>query len=294
MTLNKIGVVGCGMMGAGIAQVSALNGYHTVVRELTPELLDNGLDKIKANLLKQVDKEEISDEEMEQALENLHGTVPLDDLADCELIIEAIVEDIDIKKELFISLDEVCDESAIFASNTSSLTITALASVTNRPDRMLGLHFFSPVARMQLVEITRSLQTSETTFQTAADFVDRLGKKSIECKDTSGFVVNRLLVPYLLDAIRALENNLATIRDIDTGMRLGCGYPMGPLTLLDFVGLDTTYSIANIMFEEFRESRYAPPPLLKKMVQAGFLGRKSGQGFYDYSQKPPEPSEFHF
>jgi len=293
MTVKKIGVVGCGMMGAGIAQVTAQRGFSTIVREVTPELLDKGMDKIRANMVKAVDNEQVTTEKMEQALEHLSGTVRLEDLADCDLVIEAIVEDADEKRELFLSLDDICGENTLFATNTSSLTVTDLAAATGRPDRMLGLHFFNPVPRMKLVEIVRSLQTSEETFRVARDFVERLEKQPIVCKDTSGFVVNRLLVPYLLDAVRALEHNLAGIRDIDTGMELGCGYPMGPLKLLDFVGLDTTVHIANIMFEEFRETRFAPPPLLKKMVRAGMLGRKSGQGFYDYSGTPPEPSEFH-
>ncbi|MCF7803044.1 MAG: 3-hydroxybutyryl-CoA dehydrogenase [Candidatus Marinimicrobia bacterium] len=294
MKITKVGIAGCGIMGSGIAQVCALAGYETVVREVNQNLLDRGLDKLRASLGKSVDREQITQEEMDEALHKIHGTINLEEFSGCDLIIEAIVEDLDEKRELFGALEEVCDEMAIFASNTSSLTITDMASVSENPARFVGLHFFNPVPRMPLVEVVRSLETTDEVFAAAFGFAEDLGKKPIECKDNSGFVVNLLLVPYMLDAIRAVENGVAGIKDIDQGMELGAGHPMGPLTLLDFVGLDTTYHIADIMFNEYREKRYAPPPLLKKMVQSGMYGKKSGRGFYDYSGEEPTPADLNF
>jgi 3-hydroxybutyryl-CoA dehydrogenase len=285
MKIKRVGVLGCGLMGAGIAEVSARSGYDTVVREVSESLLEKGMGRIQGSMGRAVDKGKLEGSERDAALDRLNGTVDLEKLEDCDLIVEAIVENLEEKKKIFGSLDRIVGDGTLFASNTSSLTITQLAVATSRPDKVLGLHFFNPVPVMKLVEVVRTLITSDETFDTAWSFVESLGKQPIACKDNSGFVVNRLLVPYLLDAVRALEEGVGSVEDIDKGMKLGCGYPMGPFTLLDFVGLDTTYYIANIMFEEYREKRFAPPPLLKQMVQAGRLGRKSGRGFYDYGEK---------
>jgi 3-hydroxybutyryl-CoA dehydrogenase len=290
MEIVNVGVLGCGLMGSGIVQVAAQSGYPTIVRELNQELLDKGLARIEKFLAKGVEKEKLTQEQMDQAMGNITSTLKLEDLGECDIIIEAIVEDLEVKNEMFLALDEICPPETIFASNTSSLTVTSMARATSRPERTLGLHFFNPVPLMKLVEVVRTILTDEEVFQDAFEFCKSLGKTPVAAKDNSGFIVNLLLVPYLLDAIRALEKNIASVEDIDKGMMFGCGYPMGPLTLLDFVGLDTTYRIANIMFEEYRETRYAPPPLLKKMVLAGYYGRKSGKGFYDYSDEKPVPS----
>lgn len=283
MQIKKVGVLGCGLMGAGIAQVCAQAGFTTVVREVAPEFLERGLQRIQGILAKDVGKGKITTEQQEATLNRLHGTTSFDDLADCDLVIEAIVENMDAKREVFTALDELCPEQTIFVSNTSSLTIVEMAAVTKRADRFAGLHFFNPVPVMKLVEIVRSITTSDATIQTLRTFSAAVGKTAIEARDTTGFIVNRLLVPYLLDAVRVLESGVATREDIDEGMKLGCGHPMGPLALLDFVGIDTTYYIANIMFDEFREPRFAPPPLLRRMMLAGQLGRKSGKGFYSYA-----------
>jgi 3-hydroxybutyryl-CoA dehydrogenase len=282
MEIRKVGVVGCGLMGGGIAQVCAQSGFETVVREVSQDLLDRGLARIEGILQKDVGKGKLSGEAKDAALERLTPTTTLDALADCDLIVEAIVENLDAKHDLFGALDTLCPPETIFASNTSSLTIIEMAAGTRRADRFAGLHFFNPVPVMKLVEVIRSIVTSDATVATLKTFGTALGKTVVEAKDTPGFIVNRLLVPYLLDAVRVLEAGTATREDIDEGMKLGCGHPMGPLTLLDFVGLDTTYYIANIMHEEFKEPRFAPPPLLKRMVLAGQLGKKSGKGFYEY------------
>ncbi|MCL4705951.1 3-hydroxybutyryl-CoA dehydrogenase [bacterium] len=289
--MKTVGIVGCGLMGSGIAQISAQAGYKTIVREVNDELLKKGLGKIEDFLSKGVAKGKVTEEQKKAVLANLSGTTRLADLKDADIVIEAAIESIALKKELFGELDRLCPEQTIFASNTSSLTITEMAAATKRPDRFVGLHFFNPVPLMKLVEVVRTIATSPATFDAAFAFAKTLGKEPIACKDNSGFVVNLLLVPYLLDAIRAVENGVASIEDIDKGMVLGCGYPMGPLTLLDFVGLDTTYFIANIMFEEYREAKYAPPPLLRKMVLAGLLGKKTGKGFYDYSGEKPKATD---
>ena len=277
-----MGVVGCGLMGGGIAQVCAQSGFETIVREVSQELLDKGMAGIESRLAKDVAKGKLIAHAKDAALSLLAPTTALDAFAGCQIVIEAIVENLDAKRELYTTLDRICPAETIFASNTSSLTIIEMAAVTNRPDRFAGLHFFNPVPVMKLVEVVRSIATSDATIAALKEFGAALGKTVIETRDTTGFVVNRLLVPYLLDAVRVLESGVATREDIDAGMKLGCGHPMGPLELLDFVGLDTTYSIANIMFDEFREPRFAPPPLLKRMVLAGHYGRKTGKGFYDY------------
>jgi 3-hydroxybutyryl-CoA dehydrogenase len=282
MEIKKIGVLGCGLMGSGIAQVCAAAGYTTVVREVEQGFVDKGLARVKKFLDGGVEKGKVSAEARDKTLGNLSGTTKLEDLKDCDLIIEAIVENVEEKMKAFAALDALVGPRAIFCSNTSSLCITELASKTKRPDRFAGLHFFNPVPVMKLVEVIRALTTSDETYEQVFAFAQSLGKEPITAPDKPGFIVNRLLVPYLLDAIRAYEHGLGTVEDIDKGMKLGCGYPMGPFTLLDFVGLDTTYYIANIMFEEYREPAYAPPPLLKRMVLAGRMGKKSGQGFYKY------------
>jgi len=283
MAIQTVGVLGCGLMGSGIAQVCAAAGYRTIVREVDQGFLDKGLARVRKFLDDGVTKGKVTTENRDITLANLTGTTAVDSLATCDIIIEAIVENLDEKRRTYAALESVIGEQTIFASNTSSLCITELAAATKRPDRFGGLHFFNPVPLMKLVEVIRALTTSEATYQTLFTFAQSLGKEPITAPDRPGFIVNRLLVPYLLDAIRAYENGLGTLEDIDKGMKLGCGYPMGPFTLLDFVGLDTTYYIANIMFEEFREPAYAPPPLLKRMVLAGYHGRKSGRGFYSYA-----------
>jgi 3-hydroxybutyryl-CoA dehydrogenase len=282
MAINTVGVLGCGLMGAGIAQVSAGAGYKTIVREVEDSFLKKGMGRIEKFLAGGIEKGKVTVEERDKTLGNLAGTTTLEDLKDCDLVIEAIIENVDDKAKAYAVLDGIVAPHAIFCSNTSSLCITELASKTRRPDRFAGLHFFNPVPLMKLVEVIRGLTTSDDTYQQVFAFAQSLGKEPITAPDKPGFIVNRLLVPYLLDAIRAHENGLGTIEDIDKGMKLGTGYPMGPFTLLDYVGLDTTYFIANIMFDEYREPAYAPPPLLKRMVLAGRLGRKSGQGFYKY------------
>jgi 3-hydroxybutyryl-CoA dehydrogenase len=269
-------------MGSGIAQVSAQAGYTTIVREVDRSLLDRGLGRIRKFLDDGVKKDKVTPEQRDEALGRLTGTTSFDDLAACDLVIEAIIENLDEKRASYGAIERVVGEATILVSNTSSLCITELAAATSRPDRFAGLHFFNPVPLMKVVEVIRGLATSDETYRTVSEFARSLGKEAITAPDRPGFIVNRLLVPYLLDAVRAYENGLGTIEDIDAGMKLGCGHPMGPFTLLDFVGLDTTYYIANIMFEEFREPMYAPPPLLKRMVLAGRVGRKSGQGFYKY------------
>jgi 3-hydroxybutyryl-CoA dehydrogenase len=284
MPVKNVGVLGCGLMGSGIAQVCAASGYKTIVREVDETFLQKGLGRIKKFLDDGVAKGKVAAPDRDKALANLGGTTSFDALGECDLVIEAIVENLDEKRQTYTALEAVLKKDAIIVSNTSSLCITELAATTRRPDRFGGLHFFNPVPIMKLVEVVRALTTSDETYRAVFGFAESLGKEPITAPDRPGFIVNRLLVPYLLDAIRAYENGLGTLEDIDKGMKLGCGYPMGPFTLLDFVGLDTTYYIANIMFEEFREPAYAPPPLLKRMVLAGRMGRKSGRGFYSYEK----------
>jgi len=282
MTISKVGVVGCGLMGGGIAQVVAQSGYATRVVEADQSLLDRGLQAIHRSLDGLVDKGRLAPEQRDAARGRLAGTVRLEDLGDVDLVIEAITENPAIKKETFARLDRVCPPHAILASNTSSCTITELAAATKRSAQVLGLHFFNPAPVMKLVEVIRTILTGDPAVKTAWAFVQSLGKTPVAAQDTTGFVVNRLLVPYLLEAIRLLESGVASKEDIDQAMKLGCGYPMGPFTLLDLVGLDTTLYVAEVMFQEFREARFAPPPLLRRMVMAGHLGRKSGKGFYDH------------
>lgn len=284
MAIERVGVVGCGLMGRGIAQVCAQAGHATVVSEINDELLAAGMASIERFLGKGVEKGKISEEEMQSTLGNLTGTTDLANFAGCDLVIEAATENREMKLEIFRSLDEVCGREAIFGSNTSSLNITEMAVVTGRPDRFVGLHFFNPVPLMKLVEVVSTMLVDDSVVGEVKAFGEGLGKVVVVARDRTGFIVNRLLVPYLLGAIRVLDEGLATMEDIDQAMKLGCGYPMGPFTLLDLVGIDTTYYIANIMYEEFREPQFAPPPLLRRMVLAGRHGRKTGRGFYDYSE----------
>ena len=277
-------------MGSGIAYVSAMAGLPTVVREISDELCEKTLASIRKALAKGVERGKVTAEARDATLQNLSCTSDVRGVCESDIVIEAVSEDLELKNSLWKELNTICPPKTIFASNTSSLTIAAMAATCGRPDRMLGLHFFNPVPQMKLVEVVKTITTSDETANTAFSFVEKLGKEPIRAKDSSGFVVNLLLVPYMLDAIRALEANVATVEDIDKGMQLGAGHPMGPFVLLDFVGLDTTYKIAEIMFEEYREKRYAPPPLLKRMVMAGMFGKKSGRGFYDYSENPPRPT----
>jgi 3-hydroxybutyryl-CoA dehydrogenase len=280
--IKVVGVLGCGLMGAGIAQVTAAAGYRTLVLEVDQPSLEKGLDRLRRSLDVGVEKGKMTAQSRDATLANVSGTTSFADLAPCNFVIEAVVENLEAKKDAYHKLEALVGPETVFASNTSSLCITELAAATLRADRFVGLHFFNPVPLMTLVEVVRSLTTSGETFDTTMAFARSLGKEPIGAPDRPGFIVNRLLVPYLLDAIRAYEHGLGTVEDIDKGMKLGCGHPMGPFTLLDFVGLDTTYYIANIMFDEFREPAYAPPPLLKRMVAAGWLGKKSGRGFYRY------------
>jgi 3-hydroxybutyryl-CoA dehydrogenase len=288
MQIQKVGVVGCGLMGSGIAQVSAQAGLPTVVREVSPELVERGLKGIEKNLSRLVEKGTITEQAKSEIRGRLKGVTSLDDLKDCDLIVEAIIEQLPAKRELFSTLDSLCPPHTIFASNTSSLTITEIASATKRPQRFVGLHFFNPVPVMRLVEVVKTIATDPAVYEEMVSFGAKIGKTPVRARDSGGFIVNRLLVPYLLDAIRAFEEGVGSIVDIDNSMKLGCGYPMGPFTLLDFVGLDTTYYISQIMFDEFKEKRFAAPPLLKRMVLAGWHGRKTGRGFYDYAD-PANP-----
>ncbi len=288
MPIQKVGVVGCGLMGSGIAQVSAQAGLPTVVREVSTELVEKGLKGIEKNLSRLVEKGTITEQAKSEIRNRLKGVTSLDELKDCDLIVEAIIEQLPAKRELFSTLDSLCPPHTIFASNTSSLTITEIAAATKRPQRFVGLHFFNPVPVMKLVEVVKTIATDPAVYEEMVNFGALLGKTPVRARDSGGFIVNRLLVPYLLDAIRSFEEGVGSIVDIDHSMKLGCGYPMGPFTLLDFVGLDTTYYISQIMFDEFKEQRFAAPPLLKRMVLAGWHGRKSGRGFYDYAD-PANP-----
>ena len=292
MEIKKVGVLGCGLMGSGIAQVAASAGFETVVREISDELIQKGFFGIEKSLAKFAEKGSITAEQQKAIRDRLSGTTSFADLADCDIVVEAIIENLDEKRKTYAELDRICKPETIFASNTSSISITAMMTATSaeRQQRFIGLHFFNPVPLMKLVEVVRTILTDDAVYEQGIEFGKRLGKVPVRAGDRSGFIVNRLLVPYMLDAIRALEEGVGSIVDIDTSMKLGLGYPMGPFTLGDFVGLDTTYYIAEIMFDEFREKRFAPPPLLKRMVLAGLYGRKSGRGFYDYTTDPKNPT----
>ena len=292
MEIKKVGVLGCGLMGSGIAQVAASAGFETVVREVSDDLITKGFVGIEKSLAKFADKGTITAAQQKATRDRLFGTTSFADLSDCDIIIEAIIENLEEKRKTYKQLDGVCKPETIFASNTSSISITEMMTATSpeRQRRFIGLHFFNPVPLMKLVEVVRTILTDEAIYEQGVEFAKRLGKVPVRAGDKTGFIVNRLLVPYMLDAIRALEEGVGSIVDIDTSMKLGLGYPMGPFTLGDFVGLDTTYYIAEIMFNEFREKRFAPPPLLKRMVMAGLYGRKSGRGFYDYTKDPKNPT----
>ena len=291
MAIKKVGVIGCGLMGSGIVQVSAECGYETVVKEIDQKFLDKGFSMIQKNLEKGVEKGKIAEDFKKKVLDKIKGTLKDGDLAECDLVVEAIVEEIETKKQLFADLDKICKPSAIFATNTSSLRVTEMAAATSRPGRVVGMHFFNPVQVMNLVEIVKTLVTPKDVLQEVYEFCRGIKKVAILAKDSPGFVVNRLLAPYFVETVKALERGLATVEDIDNGMRLGSGYPMGPLTLLDFVGIDTVYRALSSMYEEFKEPQFAPPPLMKKMVLLNYLGRKTGKGFYDYSVDPPKVNE---
>jgi 3-hydroxybutyryl-CoA dehydrogenase len=292
MNINKVGVLGCGLMGSGIAQVCATAGFEVIVLEVEQKYLDKGFAGIDKSLAKfaerPVDKGGITPHQKDEIRARLKGTTTKADLADCDIVIEAIIENVDEKKKMYASLDGVVKKDAIFASNTSSISVTELLTAVKRPERFIGLHFFNPVPLMKLVEVVKTIATAPAVYDAAYEFAKQLGKVPVRTSDKTGFIVNRLLVPYLLDAIRAYEEGVGSIEDIDEAMKLGCGYPMGPFTLLDFVGLDTTYYITHVMYDEFKERRFASPPLLKRMVMAGWYGRKSGRGFYDYSD-PAKP-----
>ncbi len=284
MAIKTVGVVGCGLMGSGIVQVTAQAGFSTVAVEANQPLLDKGLAAIRRTLEGLVAKTKLSAGEKDAILGRITGTTRLEDLQACDLVVEAITENQALKNETFAKLDRICPPHTVLASNTSSCNVTAMAAATKRPGQVLGLHFFNPVPLMKLVEVVRTILTSEDSFRLAWEWIQAIGRVPVDVKDSTGFIVNRLLIPYLLEAVRVYESGLASLEDIDQAMKLGCGHPMGPFALLDLVGLDTAMYVAEVMFEEFREARYAPPPLLKRMVMAGRLGRKSGRGFYDYSK----------
>jgi 3-hydroxybutyryl-CoA dehydrogenase len=287
MDIKKVGVLGCGLMGSGIAQVAATAGFGVTVLEVEQKFLDKGFAGIEKSLAKFAEKGALK--ETSQAIRaRLKGTTSQQDLADCDIVIEAIIENVEEKKKMYASLDPIVKKDAIFASNTSSISVTELLTSVKRPERLIGLHFFNPVPLMKLVEVVKTIATAPEVYETAYEFGKQLGKVPVRTADKTGFIVNRLLVPYLLDAIRAYEEGVGSIEDIDNAMKLGCGYPMGPFTLLDFVGLDTTYYITHVMYDEFKERRFASPPLLKRLVMAGWYGRKSGRGFYDYAD-PSNP-----
>jgi len=297
MEIKKVGVLGCGLMGSGIAQVAAMAGFDVTVLEVEQKFLDKGFAGIEKSLAKFAEKPPekggITAPQKDEIRGRLKGTLRREDLADCDIIIEAVIENVGQKKEMYAALDGIVKKDAVFASNTSSISITELMSATKRPERFVGLHFFNPVPLMKLVEVVRTIATANDVYETAYEFGKKLGKVPVRTSDKTGFIVNRLLVPYMLDAIRAYEEGVGSIGDIDNAMKLGCGYPMGPFTLLDFVGLDTTYYITHVMYDEFKEQRFASPPLLKRLVMAGWYGRKSGRGFYDYSDaNNPKPNRF--
>ncbi|HEX2437373.1 MAG TPA: 3-hydroxybutyryl-CoA dehydrogenase [Methylomirabilota bacterium] len=285
MPIKNVGVIGCGLMGSGIVQVTAQAGYSVLFVEANDDLVKRGLSRLRDTLEGLVTRGKLEARVKDEALGRIAGTPRLEDLKACDLVIEAMTENQTLKNETFAKLDRICAPGAILATNTSSCNVTALAAATKRPGQVVGMHFFNPVPLMKLVEVVRTILTEDMAATAATEFVRSVGKVPVQAKDATAFIVNRLLVPYLLDAIRVYEGGLASLEDIDQAMKLGCGYPMGPFTLLDLVGLDTTMYVAEVMFEEFREARYAPPPLLKRMVMAGHLGRKTGRGFYTYDAK---------
>ena len=292
MEIKKVGVLGCGLMGAGIAQVAATAGFDVTVLEVEQKFLDKGFAGIEKSLAKfaerPVEKGGITAQQKDAIRARIKGTTNRQNLADSDIVIEAIIENVQQKKDMYDSLDGIVRKDAIFATNTSSISVTELMAATSRPERFIGLHFFNPVPLMKLVEVVRTIATSPEVYDAACEFAKKLGKVPVRTSDKTGFIVNRLLVPYLLDAIRAYEEGVGSVEDIDNAMKLGCGYPMGPFTLLDFVGLDTTYYITHVMYDEFKERRFASPPLLKRLVMAGWYGRKTGRGFYDYTD-PEKP-----
>jgi 3-hydroxybutyryl-CoA dehydrogenase len=297
MEIKKVGVLGCGLMGSGIAQVAAMAGFDVTVLEQEQKFLDKGFAGIEKSLTRLVErgpaKGGLTPEQKTEAQSHLKGTLKMQDLADCDIVVEAIIENVDLKRKTYAELDQIVKKDAIFATNTSSISVTELMTSTKRPERFIGLHFFNPVPMMKLVEVVKTIATTPEVFDAAVEFGKKLGKVPVRTSDKTGFIVNRLLVPYLLDAIRAYEEGVGSITDIDEAMKLGCGYPMGPFTLLDFVGLDTTYYITEVMYDEFKERRFASPALLRRLVLAGWYGRKSGKGFYDYSDpNNPVPGQF--
>ena len=297
MNINRVGVLGCGLMGSGIAQVAATAGFDVVVLEQEQKFLDKGFAGIDKSLTRLVErgpaKGGLTPEQKTEAQSHMRGTLNMQDLADCDIVIEAIIENVAEKRKTYTQLDSIVKKDAIFATNTSSISVTELMTATKRPERFIGLHFFNPVPMMKLVEVVKTIATAPEIYDAAVEFGTKLGKVPVRTSDKTGFIVNRLLVPYLLDAIRAYEEGVGSITDIDEAMKLGCGYPMGPFTLLDFVGLDTTYYITHVMFDEFKEPRFASPPLLRRLVLAGWYGRKSGKGFYDYADpNKPVPGKF--
>jgi 3-hydroxybutyryl-CoA dehydrogenase len=297
MDIKKVGVLGCGLMGSGIAQVAATSGFDVVVLEQEQKFLDKGFAGIEKSLSRLVERSPekggLTAEQKNQAQSRLKGTTNMQDLADCDIVIEAIIENVEEKRKTHAQLDAIVKKDAIFATNTSSISVTELMTATKRPEHFIGLHFFNPVPMMKMVEVVKTIATASDAYDTAYEFAKKLGKVPVRTSDKTGFIVNRLLVPYLLDAIRAYEEGVGSITDIDEAMKLGCGYPMGPFTLLDFVGLDTTYYITHVMFDEFKEPRFASPPLLRRLVLAGWYGRKTGKGFYDYTDpKNPVPGKF--
>lgn len=290
--MKNIGVIGCGTMGGGIAQVASEAGFDVTVLEIEEKFLTSGMKKIDKFLSKSVEKEKITAQQKEDILKRIKGTLDINDLAQCDLIVEAAIEDLKLKRDMFQKLDEICNKDTIFTTNTSSLTVIEIAEATKRQDKVVGLHFFNPVPLMPLVEVVRTIKTSDESFKTAWAFIDKIKKIPIAAKDNTGFIVNLLLIPFLLDAIRVLQEGIASVEDIDKGMKFGCGHPMGPLALLDLIGLDVIYKVASIMYNEYKEKKYAPPPLLKQMVLGGYFGVKTGRGFYEYGGEEPKPMNF--
>lgn len=290
--MKNIGVIGCGTMGGGVAQVASEAGFNVTVMEIEEEFLTSGMKKIDKFLSKSVEKEKITAQQKDEILKRIKGTLDINDLAQCDLIVEAAIEDLQMKRELFQKLDEICKDDTVLTTNTSSLTVIEIAEATKRQDKVVGLHFFNPVPLMPLVEVVRTIKTSDESFKTAWAFIEKIKKIPVAAKDNTGFIVNLLLIPFLLDAIRVLGEGIASVEDIDKGMKFGCGHPMGPLALLDLIGLDVIHKVATIMYNEYKEKKYAPPPLLKQMVLGGYFGVKTGRGFYEYGGEEPKPMKF--